>query len=447
MLKSSLFSPLKRLYEPRGLVRINRASPLAAGLVLAEFGAFDYDSAGNSKPVRVGNTFAARSFGRSFVMNGTTDCVKHGTSVGGVDLFADSTRQWSVVALVKQTAANSTGVVVAKTSQSPTLRTFHLYYETGTFYCHTRGLQTNLGGSASNTNYQQITQTWDGSVSQSFLDYASPVSVAVGTASNETSDQICFGARANGTGLFLAGELAYVLIYNRPITRAEHLAIKANPRAVIADDIAAVWISGPSGGTIHTASYSDSATATDAVTAVFVAAAAIGETATAGDAFTAALVTSAAYSDAAAPADDYAATLVAAGQSDYSDTATPLDSLLAALVTSASWADAAVPVDAIAAALVAQRDYAESAAPADAYDAVVISGSTNAYSDQAAPLDAYAAVLIARAAYAETCPAQDSYAALLPGEVDISLRRSVHVRLSDQAPVVRLQSQSPVAKL
>lgn len=194
------------------------------------------------------------------------------------------------------------------------------------------------------------------------------------------------------------------------------------------------------GGTIHTASYSDSATATDAVTAVFVAAAAIGETATAGDAFTAALVTSAAYSDAAAPADDYAATLVAAGQSDYSDTATPLDSISAALVTSASWADAAVPVDAIAAALVAQRDYAESAAPADAYDAVVISGSTNDYSDQAAPLDAYAAVLIARAAYAETCPAQDSYAALLPGEVDIALRRSVHVRLSDQAPVVRLQS-------
>jgi len=438
VLNSLVFRPTRRLYQPPGLVGINRSSPFAAGLLWACIpGDISICSDPKSPTISGGYTLAVGLAGRG--------AKGPATQVAGKVSYAAS-----INIAASQDYAFATFAIPSTDTTTGTSGIIELV-----------GSNTNFLAAASNGARAQVDNnitalnTWTRTEPNLFLASrkggtaycytpAGVITAATGTRS-QVITEVSVG-RASGNNLSNPHHFL-VLVWGRHISVLEYAALAANPLQVLTFGNGVLPIGLPSGGTIHTASYSDSATATDAVTAVFVAAAAIGETATAGDAFTAALVTSAAYSDAAAPADDYAATLVAAGQSDYSDTATPLDSILAALVTSASWADAAVPVDAIAAALVAQRDYAESAAPADAYDAVVISGSTNAYSDQAAPLDAYAAVLIARAAYAETCSAQDSYAALLPGEADTALRRSVHVRLSDQAPVVRMQSQSPVAKL
>lgn len=246
-----------RAHAPQRFVGLS-GSPLAAGLVYAAGGDFRFNQAsGGNGGLVVGGQVVTTPRGPALKINGTSEYVKLGTSVGGVDLFADSTRQWSVVALVRQAAASSTGAIVAKTSQSPTLRAFHLYFETGVFYCHTRGSQTNLGGSASNTNFQQITQTWDGAVSKSFRDTAAEVSVSVGTAANETSEPIVFGARNSGAALLLAGEIAYVLIYNRAISQAEHIAIFKNPGLVFAPHPQRLWV--PSGTAVYEAALSGNA--------------------------------------------------------------------------------------------------------------------------------------------------------------------------------------------
>lgn len=278
MLKSSVFSPLKRLYQPRGLVRINRARPLSAGLVLAEFGSFDYDSAGNSKPVRVGNTFAARSFGRAFVLDGSTNYVYHDTSVGGVDLFADSSRKWSVVFYAKKNSTAYYANYVSKAGPTAGSRTFQTYGNPDNV---TLGI--NLRGSdntytLSDGSYHQVTVTWDGTSAKAYVDETSSYSPSVGSASIESSEKILFGARTSSSPIyFLQGELAYVLIYNRAITQAEHLAIKANPRAVLDDDIAAVWISGASSSVALSGNAAATASASGALSvAVPVSGAAIG---------------------------------------------------------------------------------------------------------------------------------------------------------------------------
>ncbi len=245
-----------RAHAPQQFVGLS-GSPLAAGLVYAAGGDFRFNQAdGDSGGLLVGGIVVTTPRGPALKLNGS-EYVKLGVDVAGVDLFADSSHAWSIVALVRQNAAGSTGVIVAKTSGASGATThLNMYIEGGSVSTNIRGGYTSGGGSLS-TNPNQITLTWDGTTANLYRDETITTTRTVGTASAETAETICFGARNDGASLFLTGELGYVLIYNRAISRAEHLALIKSPGAVFAMPANRFWL--PSGATVFEAALSGNA--------------------------------------------------------------------------------------------------------------------------------------------------------------------------------------------
>jgi hypothetical protein len=271
-----------RAHAPQQFVGLS-GSPLAAGLVYAAGGDFRFNQAdGDNGGLRVGGLVVTTPRGPALKLNGA-EYVKLGVDVAGVDLFADSSHTWSIVALVRQNAAGSTGSIVAKTSgESGATTHLNMYLESGGVSTNIRGSYASGGGSLS-TNPNQITLTWDGTTAYLHRDETITGTRTVGTASAEAAETICFGARNDGASLFLTGELGYVLIYNRAISRAEHLALLKSPGSVFASNQPRFWLPSISGGGVSgTASVVDGPdTATAAGKAGTVGAAAVTE---AGDA-------------------------------------------------------------------------------------------------------------------------------------------------------------------
>lgn len=268
-----------RLHAPQQFVGLS-GSPLATGLVYAAGGDFRFNQAdGDNGGLRVGGQVVTTPYGPALKLNGTSEYVKLGVDVAGVDLFADSDRRWSIVVQVRQ-PSNVNGVLVAKTSGGTTQ--LSLYLESGFVATIIRGSYQSVG-STIGTNPNQITLTWDGTTAYLHRGEAVTGTRTVGTASAETAETICFGARNDGASAFLNGELGYVLIYNRAISRAEHLALLKSPGSVFASNQPRFWLPSISGGGVSgTAAVVDGAdTATAAGKAGTVGAAAVTE---AGDA-------------------------------------------------------------------------------------------------------------------------------------------------------------------
>jgi len=271
-----------RLHAPQQFVGLS-GSPLATGLVYAAGGDFRFNQAdGDNGGLRVGGQVVTTPYGPALKLNGTSEYVKLGVDVAGVDLFADSDRRWSIVVQVRQ-PSNVSGTLVAKTAASSGA-TIHLtmYLEAGAVTTHIRGSYHSAGGTIG-TNPVQISLVWDGTTAYLHRGEAVTGTRTVGTASAETAETICFGARNDGASSFLTGELGYVLIYNRAISRAEHLALLKSPGSVFASNQPRFWLPSISGGGVSgTASVVDGAdTATAAGKAGTVGAAAVTE---AGDA-------------------------------------------------------------------------------------------------------------------------------------------------------------------
>lgn len=244
-----------RAHAPQQFVGLS-GSPLAAGLVYAAGGDFRFNQAdGDSGGLLVGGLVVTTPRGPVLKLNGTSDYIMLGTSIGGVDLFADSDRRWSIVVNVRQMAAGTSGVLVAKTAGAagPTL---NLYLESGAVTTNIRG-SYHATGSTLGLQPVQITLTWDGTTAYLHRDVNITGTRTVGTAAIESAEEITFGARNSGTSTFLNGELGYVLIYNRAISRAEHLALIKSPGAVFAMPANRFWL--PSGATVFEAALSGNA--------------------------------------------------------------------------------------------------------------------------------------------------------------------------------------------
>lgn len=233
-----------RPHAPQQFVGLS-GSPLAAGLVYAAGGDFRFNQAdGDNGGLRVGGLVVTTPRGPALKLNGA-EYVKLGVDVAGVDLFADSTRTWSIVVSVRQLVTNTTGALVAKTSGTSTH--LNLYLESGYVATSIRGAYQNVGPQIG-LNPNQITLTWDGTTANLHHNETITGTRTVGTASAEAAETICFGARNDGASLFLTGELGYVLIYNRAISRAEHLALIKSPGAVFAMQPSRFWLPAAGGG-------------------------------------------------------------------------------------------------------------------------------------------------------------------------------------------------------
>lgn len=271
--------PTPPAFNPSRFVGLS-GSPLARGLVYASGADFLINQANTGNGSRVGGNVITTPLGQALRLNGTSEYVRLGTSISGVDLFADSTRKWSVVVLVQQKTAGSVGSIVSKSSATTSLATLNILFASSSVTVHLRGSINGL--IVDSTAPTWITVTWDGTTAAWYVN-ASSGALSVGTAALESSEPILFGARGNGASALLSGDIGYVLIYNREISREEHLAIQKNPGIVFAPQPRRLWLPSASSGASAALSGNASTSAQGSVTpSISLAIAGNGTTASAG---------------------------------------------------------------------------------------------------------------------------------------------------------------------
>jgi hypothetical protein len=250
---SALILPRRFKQQPQAPAPVDWTNPLASGLAAATV--FDNAGAvfdrvtGVKYPVTNG-TYRTDKPGRvtSFAGAGYVNTGKQ--SLGGVNLFADSTSQWSVVIYARLEGTGKTGTFVGKASASVASRTFQIYCDAAAKQnpgIWLRGAQTIPDWEWGNADWHQYTITWDGSTAKLYGDYGREVTLIVGAAGQE-SENIVFGGRTGGTGGLLTGRIAYGYFYNRAIGRAESIALYNNPWQLFKAFPKKLW---KSSGTIH----------------------------------------------------------------------------------------------------------------------------------------------------------------------------------------------------
>lgn len=231
---SALILPHRFKQQPQAPAPVDWTNPLAFGLAAATV--FDNAGAvfdrvtGVKYPVTNG-TYRTDKPGRVTSFDGAGYVNTGKQNLGGVNLFADSTSQWSVVIYARLEDTGKTGTFVGKASASGASRTFQIYCDATANQnpgIWLRGAQTIPNWEWGNADWHQYTITWDGSIAKLYGDYSREVTLVVGAAGQE-SESIVFGARTGGTGGLLAGRIAYGYFYNRAIGRAESIALYNNP--------------------------------------------------------------------------------------------------------------------------------------------------------------------------------------------------------------------------
>lgn len=243
---SALILPQRFKSQPQYATPIDRANPLASGLVSATVfdatgAAFDRVT-GVRYPVTNGTSRVDKP-GRVTSFAGTGYVNTGEQSLGGVDLFVHPANQWSVVIYARLETAGGTGTFIAKCSADAAARTLHLYCDGGAVHfpgVRLRGALTTPSWGWSSADWHQYTITWDGSAANLYGDYDKEAALNIGS-SVEESENIVFGARSGGAGGLLAGRLAYGYIYRRAISRAESIALYENPWQVFRAPSRKLW--------------------------------------------------------------------------------------------------------------------------------------------------------------------------------------------------------------
>jgi len=151
--------------------------------------------------------------------DGGDDWVDTGlTSIGGVNLFASPENSFTVEAWFK---FRGTGTIIARAGASQMNRTFQIARDsTGYFLVILRGHQNFIGQIVTIGNWHHCAVTWDGTSAKLYFD-GTEYALTVGTAAEETTQRILFGARSNGPVIPLNGEIRDVRIWNIARTQTE----------------------------------------------------------------------------------------------------------------------------------------------------------------------------------------------------------------------------------
>lgn len=170
----------------------------------------------------------------ALALNGTDDVIDTGaTSVGGVDLFAD-TDNWSFGLWLKTVAQ---GTVAAKASATAGNRTFQMFIggagiKPGVIL---RGTQTNFGAAIDDGAWHHWLITWNGTAAALYKNGTSVGTPNVGVAVIEAQN-IKFGARTTIPAVFLAGSFADIRMYSRALAAEDAVLLATlqlpTPRAM-----------------------------------------------------------------------------------------------------------------------------------------------------------------------------------------------------------------------
>jgi len=153
--------------------------------------------------------------------DGSSDWLDTGVAdIDGISLFAEAGQSWTVTVVG---VWDGDGYFVAKAGSTGGNRTFGIFNQSDAIKIIVRGTENIL---TSTTDYNlgesiAITVTWDGATMLVYSDGQAPETLTVGTAAEETSQNIIFGARTNGGGFFLDGSLGSSVIWGKALSLTE----------------------------------------------------------------------------------------------------------------------------------------------------------------------------------------------------------------------------------
>lgn len=151
---------------------------------------------------------------------------RHSFGNGKVSLFADSSQQWT--AICRWRADNDIGTIFAIASATGSNKQIQVYNSSangGGLAVILRGT-TQAGLTSPDTLddnvWRDVIVTWDGSNAHLYLyPYDLDQSLSVGSASEETSQNLTFFARTNGAGFHLNGGIDQFFLFSRAWNRCE----------------------------------------------------------------------------------------------------------------------------------------------------------------------------------------------------------------------------------
>ena len=238
--------------------QLRKGHPLARGLIgcwLFNDGppllGTTYDLSGNDNH----GTLAADAhieggkFGPDMSFDGTGDYIDLGvTELQGTSLFADSTQKFTISFWSKVLPSNQ-GSFIAKAGATPSNRQFQIFlsgFDSLDF--RIRGTVTSTTANFDDGVLHFVTMTWNGTDANVYVDGGDAVALNVGLASEETGENIIFGARTGGSSFFLNGTIDNVMIWNRALTPREAASLYTDPFQMFKKEPWALWIGAVSGG-------------------------------------------------------------------------------------------------------------------------------------------------------------------------------------------------------
>ncbi|AGH31518.1 hypothetical protein SWZG_00005 [Synechococcus phage S-SKS1] len=182
----------------------------------------DLSGQGNNGTLTNGPTYSSAD-GGSIVFDGTDDYVTTGNQLDpdADGLFANSTSAWSVTSWFNSdTVGSGQDAITGKGGGLGAAATYVTYRDGNNLKVRLRGGTVTTVSSISANTWYEVTVTWDGSTSKSYLNGVFATNLAVGSASKQTNN-FDIGATASGTTNRFDGKISQTLVYNKALTASE----------------------------------------------------------------------------------------------------------------------------------------------------------------------------------------------------------------------------------
>lgn len=251
---TGIVTPRRQIVQPQGRVQVARrwADSLRGAFLLRDRVTFDPVS---GLLLSGSGAQSVEPFGTAYALSDSSHYIDTGvTDVGGVTLFAEDGKPFSVVVRYRSAA---TGTVLSRAGANITTRTFQIFnngvYVSPSFVV--RGTQNAYNWGYQDGGWHTVTVVCDGASVSVFGDTNREASFSSGTSLEETTQRILIGARTNGANYVLtSGAVEFAYFFDRALTRDEHLALVANPYQVFRAAPSRIYFDLPSLGGVEVTS-------------------------------------------------------------------------------------------------------------------------------------------------------------------------------------------------
>ncbi len=160
-------------------------------------------------------------------MDQTDDFLDTGVeSFGSASLYADLSQTWFVGIPFSQ-SSSSAGTLLARGGVDESLRTFQIILADNLIWFVCRGEPTTTSLPVGLSEKLFVWANWDGITLTAGITGEVPVSVPVGSASEEVGQRIVIGARTNGTGYRTNASVGGLVLVDRSLSEREIASLES----------------------------------------------------------------------------------------------------------------------------------------------------------------------------------------------------------------------------